>query len=315
MTTNQAPVDSVLLIGFGGPTQPEEIMPFLRKVVEGRGIPDDRLREVEEHYLAVGGRSPYNELTEKQRAGVERWLKNAGAPLPTYLGMRNWHPLLTDTVRVMHADGCRHAAGVILAPHRSAASWDRYRGDVQTAIEANDGQGPAVTYLEPWFDDPRFLLAGAERLAKAGNVSEEAWPEDLPVVFTAHSIPVAMAEDSSYVAEIQASCRGVADLVGVPDWELAYQSRSGSPRIPWLEPDVNDVLRRLAAEGTVEVVVQAIGFLCDHVEVLYDLDVEARQTATDHGLKLRRAGCVNDHPAFIAMLGERVRETVERTTP
>jgi ferrochelatase len=307
MTGDRGPVDAVLLIGYGGPEGPDEIMPFLRKVVEGRGIPDERLREVEKHYLAVGGRSPYNELAEKQRAAVQAWLESRSSRLPVYLGMRLWGPLLEDVVRTMKTDGHRHAVAVVMAPHRCEASWDRYLRAAEAATEAAGG-GPALTYLDPWYDEAGFLAAHAERLKECRKVPDDPWPEDLPVVFTAHSIPKAMAEQSSYVDEIHATCRGVAELLEIPDWELAYQSRSGPPQVPWLEPDVNDVLRRLSAGDTAEVVVQAIGFLCDHVEVLYDLDVEARETATQHGLKMRRAGCVNDHPEFIAMVGERVLE-------
>ncbi|MEO6461585.1 MAG: ferrochelatase, partial [Candidatus Eisenbacteria bacterium] len=164
--------------------------------------------------------------------------------------------------------------------------------------------GPAVSYLDAWFDHPRFLEANAQLLEEASGQARGAWPASLPILFTAHSIPTAMAGAGTYLADLDASCAGVARLLGVADWELCWQSRSGDPRTPWLEPDISDVLRRRAAAGTREVVVQAIGFLSDHVEVLYDLDHEARETADEIGLVLHRARCVNDHPEFIAMLGE-----------
>ena len=299
-------VDSVLFIGFGGPERPEQIMPFLRNVVFGRGIPDSRLAAVEQHYLDVGGRSPYNELTERLRAAVERHLRSRGVELPVYCGMRNWDPYLHDVIAQMNRDGRRHALGVILAPHRSEVSLERYKGDVACAIAGNDGVGPAMTYLEPWFDDPGFLEANAQLLEQAAGQSRGSWPADLPVLFTAHSIPSAMAEASPYVPDITASCEGVARLLRIKDWELCWQSRSGDPRTPWLEPDVNDVIRRRAAEGTRALVVQAIGFLSDHVEVLYDLDHEAKDTAAEAGVRLMRAACVNDHPEFVALLGERL---------
>lgn len=308
---NPTPIDSVLFIGFGGPTEPAHIMPFLRTVVFGRGVPDERLREVEHHYLDVGGRSPYNDQTEAQRAGVERWLRAHGIDLPLYVGMRNWDPHMKDTIARMNADGRRHALGVILAAHRSEVSWERYMGDVACAIAGNDGVGPAVTYLDPWFDQPRFLEANARLIEEAAGQRRGAWPADLPVLFTAHSIPTAMAEASPYVDDLLASCRGVAGLLGAADWELCWQSRSGDPRTPWLEPDVNDALRARAAAGTRELVVQAIGFLSDHVEVLYDLDHEARETAAGLGLTLHRARCVNDHPEFVAMLGELLAARLE----
>jgi ferrochelatase len=304
--------DSILFIGFGGPTEPAHILPFLRTVVFGRSVPEARLREVERHYLDVGGRSPYNELTERQRAGVERWLRAHGIGLPVYAGMRNWHPELKDTIARMNGDGRRHALGVILAAHRSEASWERYQADVACAVAGNGGIGPAVTYLDAFYDHPRFLEANAQLLEEASGQARGRWPAGLPVLFTAHSIPTAMADASPYVADLGASCAGVAHLLGVTDWELCWQSRSGDPRTPWLEPDVNDVIRRRAAAGAKELVVQAIGFLSDHVEVLYDLDHEAQATAAEAGVTLRRARCVNDHPEFIAMLGELLAQRLTR---
>ena len=296
--------DSVLLVGFGGPEKPEDIMPFLRNVVFGRGIPDERLRAVEHHYLDVGGRSPYNELTERQRAGIERALKARGIDLPVYCGMRNWDPYLERVIAQMNADGRRKTLGVILASHRSEVSWQRYQGDVACAIAGNQGVGPAMEWLDAWYEQPRFLEANAQRLEEATGRSRGHW--DLPILFTAHSIPSKMADESPYVSDLMKSCDGVARLLGASDWELCWQSRSGDPRTPWLEPDINDVLKRRHAEGVREVAVQAIGFLCDHVEVLYDLDVEARQTAQELGMTLHRAACVNDHPEFVTMVAELV---------
>jgi ferrochelatase len=300
------PVDAVLLIGFGGPTRPEEILPFLRRVVRGRGVSDERLLEVERHYREVGGRSPYNDLAERQRGALEAWLAAHGRPLPVFLGMRNWDPSLGDALRRLSADGRRHALAIVLAAHRSEASLDRYLGDVDRAVAESDGPAPRLTLLDPWFDHPGFLEANARRIEEGTGYRRGEWPAAVPVIFTAHSIPVRMAAASSYVGDVRASCTGVARLLGVSDWEAAWQSRSGDPRTPWLEPDVNEVLRRRAAEGVSEVVVHAIGFLTDHVEVLYDLDVEARRTCEQAGLRLRRTPCVNDHPEFIAALGERV---------
>ena len=294
--------DSVLMVGFGGPEKPADIMPFLRNVVAGRGVPDERLHAVEHHYLDVGGRSPYNELTERQRAGVENALKARGLDLPVYCGMRNWDPYLEDVIARMNAAGHQRSLGVILASHRSEVSWERYQGDVACAIAGNDGKGPTMEWLDPWFAQPRFLEANAQRLEQATGRVRGAW--DLPILFTAHSIPSKMADESPYVAELMASCEGVARLLGARDWELCWQSRSGDPRTPWLEPDVNDVLRRRASQR--EVAVQAIGFLCDHVEVLYDLDVEAKATAEELGMTLHRAACVNDHPEFVTMVAELV---------
>jgi ferrochelatase len=303
---HELPVDSVLLLGFGGPTRPEEILPFLRRVAEGRGIPEERLAEVEHHYLEVGGRSPYNEQTEQLRAALEAWLGAQGPGLPVYTGMRNWHPLLAETFRAMHADGRRRCVGVILAAHRSEASHPRYVADVARAAHEAGTPAPGLDLLPPWFDHPRFHAAVAARVEEGSPYRRGAWPAEVPLVFTAHSIPVRMAESSTYVSDVRRSCEGAARLLGVSAWRIAYQSRSGDPRTPWLEPDVNEALRDLAASGAREVVVQAIGFLSDHVEVLYDLDVEARGTAKALGLTMHRTPCVGAHPQFVALLGESI---------
>ena len=314
MTLSPAPVDSVLFVGFGGPTSPEQVMPFLRKVVEGRGIPDERLIEVAHHYDVVGGRSPYNDLTQRQAESLAEWLSIRGQPLPVYVGMRNWNPFLTETIARMLADGRRHAVAVILSAHRSETSWERYMRDVEEARRALGDIAPTVTYLPAWFEQKGYLEAAACRVEEVAGHRRGAWPADLPVVFTAHSIPARMAAACPYVEDLMASCRGVAAILGVREWQLAYQSRSGDPRSPWLEPDIRQVLEERAAAGAAEIVVQAIGFLCDHVEVLYDLDVEAARLCAELNVTLRRAPCVNAHPAFIEMLGEQILKAAESVT-
>lgn len=299
-------IDSVLLIGFGGPTRPEDILPFLKIVTCGRGVPEERLKDVEHHYLDVGGKSPYNERTEILRQALESWLTAQGHPLPIYTGMRNWNPFMPDTIHRMNSDGRKNCIGVILAAHRSEASWGRYKEDVRLAIVTNHGVGPAVHYTEAFYDQPRFLEANAQRIEEATGFTRGNWPDGVPILFTAHSIPSRMPGVEIYTSDLSASCRGVASLLGVADWELCFQSRSGSPRTPWLEPDINDALRTRAKAGTQELVVQAIGFLSDHVEVLFDLDIEARETSRELGVKMHRALCVNDHPEFVALLGEQI---------
>jgi ferrochelatase len=264
------------------------------------------VEEVAHHYEAVGGRSPYNELTSRQAEALQARLAQEGTPRPVYVGMRNWHPYLQDTIAGMQRDGRRRAVGVILAAHRSPSSDQQYRLNVERAREANGGAGPEVEYLEPWHMHPLFLEAQAARIEEATGHARGHWPAHVPLVFTAHSIPVSMAQVSRYAEEIQESAAGVALILGAKTWSVAYQSRSGDLRTPWLEPDVNDVIRELAAGGVRELAVVPIGFLCDHVEVLFDLDVETRQTAADHGVRFYRAGTVGDHPAFIRMLAELV---------
>ena len=300
-------IDSVLLVAFGGPMAPDEIRPFLEIVTRGRGIPPERLEEVAHHYEQMpGGRSPLTELTLAQARGLERALAEAGPALPVFVGMRNWHPFLHETLAEMARKGARRTLAVILSPLRTEASWDRYMQDVAEArVRVTDA--PEIGFAPPWFENTRFVAAVADRARAAFAevpADARAWT---PLVFTAHSVPMAMADASPYVSDLTAAARAVVRRLGHTRWSIAYQSRSGSPRQPWLEPDIADVLRRLAADGERHAVVVPIGFVCDHVEVLYDLDVEARRVAADAGLELHRAAAVNDHPEFVAMLADLVR--------
>jgi ferrochelatase len=300
-------VDSVLLIAFGGPTAPDEIRPFLELVTRGRRIPAERLDEVAHHYEKMpGGRSPLTALTFAQARGLERTLAERGPALPVFVGMRNWRPFLPETLAEMTARGAKRALGIILSAFRTEASWERYQQDVADARAGVEG-APGVVFAPPWFEHPGFVEAVADRVRAAFARIPAAERTRAPLVFTAHSVPVPMAAASPYVADFTAASGAVALRLGHERWTLAYQSRSGSPRDAWLEPDVGEALQRLAAEGARHVVVAPIGFVCDHVEVLYDLDVEARARAAERGLTMHRAAAVNDHPAFIAMLADLVR--------
>jgi ferrochelatase len=301
--------DAVLLIAFGGPTRPDEIRPFLENVTRGRHIPPARLDEVAHHYEQMpGGRSPLNELTRAQADALEVALAAEGPALPVYVGMRNWHPFLHETLAEMAARGHRRVIGVILSALRCEVSWDRYRDDVAAARARTPG-APDVEFGDPWFAHAGFLDAVAARARDAlaaVPAERRAWT---PLVFTAHSIPVAMADDAPYVAELTAVAHAVAGRLDHRRFSIAYQSRSGAPGDRWLEPDINDVIRSLGNDREQDVVVVPAGFVCDHVEVLYDLDVEARATADAAGVTLHRASAVNDHPDFIATLADVVRRT------
>jgi protoporphyrin/coproporphyrin ferrochelatase len=298
-------IDSVLLIAFGGPTAPSEIRPFLDNVTRGRAIPRGRLEEVAQHYEAMpGGRSPLKALTDAQAAGL---CARLGGSLRVYVGMRNWHPYLDETLAAMTRDGCRRALGVILSAFRCEASWERYMADVAAARD-RVAAAPEIVYAPPWFERPRFIDAVADRVRSTLDEIPDAERDRTPVVFTAHSIPRAMAEASPYVADFAAAATAVARRLGHARWLLAYQSRSGGPRDPWLEPDVNDTIRDLAKAGERRVLLAPIGFVADHVEVLYDLDTEARAVAAQHGVAYHRAAAVNDHPEFIEMLADLVNE-------
>jgi ferrochelatase len=303
-------VDSVLLIGFGGPERAEDIRPFLQSVTSGRDIPPERIEEVAHHYERIGGRSPLNELTFRQADGLRRTLTQNGFFQPVYVGMRNWHPFLHETLAQMGDEGCRRALGIILSTFQTDASWDRYISDVAVAREKVGPSAPEVLYAPAWTGHPLFIEAMADRVANALAQLAPGRLESVRLLFTAHSVPIAMADRSPYVAQLTAASRAVAEKVGCPRWSVAYQSRSGSPRQPWLEPDICDVLRELAKDGLRDVVAAPIGFVCDHVEVLYDLDVEAQGVAKDLGLCLHRSGTVSDHPRFIEMLAGLVREAL-----
>jgi ferrochelatase len=302
-----AVVDSVLLIAFGGPTKREEIRPFLEIVTRGRRIPGERIEEVARHYEQMpGARSPLNELTERQAEALRAALARAGLPLPVSVGMRNWHPFLHETLAAMAARGARRTLGIIMSSLRAEASWERYQQDVAEA-RAKVPNAPEVVYAPEWYTRPLFTEAvGARAAAALAEVPAErrAWT---PLIFTAHSIPVAMAEAGPYVVELTESADRVAQWLQHKRWSIAYQSRSGSPRDPWLEPDIGDVVRSLANDGERDVVVVPIGFVCDHVEMLYDLDVRARAIADERHMRFHRAAALNDHPKFIELLVDLVR--------
>ncbi len=297
--------DAVLLIAFGGPESPDEIRPFLERVTAGRRIPPARLEAVARHYQLIGGRSPLNELTRGQAAALRRRLARDGAALPVYVGMRNSRPFLDQTLAELAADGRRRVLGIILSAFRTEASWSRYISGVEAAREAVAGRAPVVDYAESWSHRPLFIQAVAERVADAVDRMPRG-SRNAPLVFTAHSIPRSMAEDSPYEDQFRNASQRVAERLGRSNWSLAYQSRSGDPRDPWLEPDVNETIEQLAGAGEKAVIVAPVGFVSDHVEVLYDLDVEARQRALGLGMHFYRAPAVNDHPLFIRMLADLV---------
>jgi len=304
-------VDSVLLIAFGGPERSEDIRPFLEIVTAGRRIPAERLEEVAHHYELIGGRSPLNDLTRRQADALGRALAQERIALPVHVGMRNWHPFLHETLAEMKDAGHRRALGIILSSLQTEASWERYAADVAAARDKVGPGAPEVIFAPAWSNHPLFIAAMAERVDEALSRVPPARRSAAAVVFTAHSVPVAMASGSPYAAQLEAAARSIAAQLDHSRWSVAYQSRSGSPRDPWLEPDIGAAIRDLARGGAADVVVAPIGFVCDHVEVLYDLDVEARAVAADVGMGFHRAASANDHPAFIAMLVDLVRQSAE----
>jgi ferrochelatase len=314
--------DAVLLIAFGGPQGPADIRPFLANVLRGRRVAPERVEEVAHHYELFGGVSPITKLTQLQADGLRKALAGRGQALPVYVGMRNWDPYLRDTLAQMSRDGVRRAVGVIAAAHRSYSSCTQYKENVADARRALRDAGlpdVQVTYVNDWYLSPGFIDANADQVLAAVQRLPSDVCRDSELVFTAHSIPVSMAQKYPYQAQLEASCLAVATEIArrasapqLPKWRLVFQSRSGRPEDPWLEPDVCDYLREAHGNGARGVVLCPIGFVCDHIEVLYDLDTEAADVARELGLPLARASAVNDHPRFVDALAEAVAETVTR---
>jgi len=309
------PFDAVLVISFGGPQGPADIRPFLANVLRGRRIPADRIEEVVGHYEHFGGVSPLTAITMRQADGLRVRLGAAGLDIPVFVGMRNWHPLLPDTLKQMADAGIRRAIGFVCAAQRSYSSCTQYKQNVFDA-RAEVVQGGlhdvGVTYVEDWHEHEGFIDANARHVQDALAALPEAVRARARLVFTAHSIPASMTGAARYQLQLQQSARRVAERAGRADWALVYQSRSGRPEDPWLGPDICEYLRDEHAKGLEAVVICPIGFVCDHIEVLYDLDYEAAHVCQELGLPMTRAAAVNDDAAFLDLMGDVVLRTWKR---
>jgi ferrochelatase len=303
--------DAILLVSFGGPDGPEEVMPFLENVLRGRNVPRERMLDVAGHYRHFGGRSPINDQNRALLAALRKVLAAQGPELPVYWGNRNWHPLLADTLRQMTADGVRRAFAFVTSAYSSYSGCRQYLEDLARACAAAGPGAPEVLKLRVFYNHPAFIETMAERVRAALERVPTERRAAAALAFTAHSVPMAMAETSRYVQQVEEACRLVAERVGDPAYRLVYQSRSGSPGQPWLAPDVLEYLRDLAAAGsTRDVVLAPIGFISDHMEVVYDLDTEARQLCEQLGLNMVRAETVGADPRFAAMIRELVLERI-----
>lgn len=308
---DDVPYDSVLLLGYGGPESMAEVRPFLNNILRGLPVPPERLEAVVHHYELIGGRSPLNALTARQASGLRTYLQEHGPALPVYVGMRFAKPHVFTAVRNLIRDGRRRTIAIVLAPYRSEPSFEKYQEAVREVLDAaGPEQAPAVEFVDPWFDQPFYALAQADQIRVALERIPSDRRHDARLIFTAHSIPLRVAAKCPYVAQIETACGNVSRALGGRAWQLAWQSRSGDPRTPWLEPDVNALLPEIRAQGASDVVLCPIGFVSDHVEVLYDLDIEAAKTCADLGLNMVRAASVNDHPVFIRALAELVKTRV-----
>lgn len=307
------PFDALLLVSFGGPEHPDDVVPFLENVTAGRGIPRERLEEVGQHYFLFGGKSPINELNLELLDALRKDFAAHGVDVPIYWGNRNWDPYLRDAAREMAADGVKRAACFVTSAYSSYSGCRQYREDL---YDAASGLQIELSRLRHYFNHPGFVGPFTE----ATKAELEAAPAGTHVIFVTHSIPTSMNDASGgpgremYVRQHESVASLVAEGAGAESWSLAYCSRSGSPHVPWLEPDINDHMEQLHEDGVESVIVVPIGFISDHMEVIYDLDTEGKATAEKLGLRYERVDTPGAHPAFVTMVRELLleRAAVER---
>ncbi len=303
--------DAILVVSFGGPESRDEVIPFLENVLRGRNVPRERLLAVAEHYYHFGGKSPINQQTRELIAALEGELGRNGPRLPVYWGNRNWHPLLADTLRQMKQEGIQHAVAFVTSAYSSYSGCRQYREDIARAQNEVGPGAPEVDKLRAFFNHPGFIDAIEERVHDALQSIPAGSQQNVQVAYTAHSIPISMANTSDYVRQLEEVRRLISARLGVSNDVLVYQSRSGIPGQPWLEPDVLDHLRSVKTNGLASAVVLApIGFISDHMEVLYDLDIEARDLCNSLALPMARAKTVGVHPKFIGMIRELILERI-----
>jgi protoporphyrin/coproporphyrin ferrochelatase len=301
-----ASYDAILVLSFGGPEKAEDVIPFLENVLRGRNVPRERMLTVAEHYHHFDGRSPINDHNRALIRALDAELARHGPRLPIYWGNRNWHPLLADTLRQMRDDGIRRALAFATSIFSSYSGCRQYLEDIERARAEIEG-APEIHKLRKFYNHPLFIEAQADEVRSALGGRPR------PIVFTAHSIPLTMAETSDYQKQIQEACRLVAEQVGINDWRLVYQSRSGPPSQPWLEPDIDSAVRGL--EPGAEIAVVPIGFVSDHIEIIYDLDIEVQAIARERGVNMVRAPTVGVHPKFIQMIRELIEERLGLREP
>jgi ferrochelatase len=310
-----SPYDSILIVSFGGPERREDVLPFLENVLRGKPVPKERMLEVAEHYYHFGGISPINRHVRELISALRAELDAAGIALPIYWGNRNWHPLLPHALREMARAGHQRALAYVTSAYSSYSGCRQYRENIEQARLAVGPSAPQVDKLRAFFNHPEFIAANVERVREAWSQLPADAQTAARIAFTAHSIPLSMASTSAYVEQLTETCRLIAEELALPAerWRLVYQSRSGRPQDPWLEPDIGDHLRSLKSAGVADVIVAPVGFLSDHIEVLYDLDEEARRIAEESGLRMIRAGTVGAHPRFVRMIRELIEERLRGT--
>lgn len=304
------PYDALLIVSFGGPECRDDVIPFLENVLRGKPVPRERLLEVAEHYYHFDGISPLNSQVRQLIADLRIELDRSGISLPIYWGNRNWRPMLTDTLRQMADQGIQRALAFFTSAYSSYSGCRQYRENIQQAQAEVGPKAPAVDKIRVFYNHPQFIAINADRVRQAINQLPPGSRDTAPIAFTAHSIPLGMANNCDYVNQLSETCRLIATDLGLPDdrWKLVYQSRSGRPSDPWLEPDILDHIRALHSSRVGSLVIAPIGFLSDHIEILFDLDEQARELCDDLGMAMSRAGTASSDPRFAAMIRELVQE-------
>lgn len=302
------PYDALLIVSFGGPEGMDDVIPFLENVLAGRNVPRHRLEAVAHHYERFGGVSPLNAQNRALADVLQTELAQNGLHLPIYLGNRNWHPFLADTLRQMAGDGVKKALAFFTSTYSSYSGCRQYRENIAAAQAEVGPNAPQIHKLRVFFNHPGFIEPNIENVRNALEQIAEDRRGETHIAFTAHSLPTAMAQKCEYQAQLLETARLVAEGVGHSNWQLVYQSRSGPPHQPWLEPDICDHLEALKARGVTDVIIAPIGFISDHMEVIYDLDTEAQQLSATLNLNVIRAATVGAHPRFVRMIRELIEE-------
>ena len=308
MDGSEQSYDAILLVSFGGPEGPDDVLPFLENVVRGKGVPKERLVKVVAHYDNFGGKSPINDHCRELLRALRTELDAKGIGLPLYWGNRNWHPMLADTIEQMRDAGVKRALAFVTSAYSSYSGCRQYLENIEEARAEVGQDAPVIDKLRVFYNHPGFIAATADKLRLAMNELREDRRDDAHIAFTAHSIPLGMSSGCEYVSQLEETCRLVAEEVGHPHWKLVFQSRSGPPQMAWLEPDICDHLEVLSDRGVGDIVIAPIGFLSDHVEVLWDLDTEASEKAQELGLTMVRAETVGIHSDYISMIVELIEE-------
>ena len=307
--------DALMVISFGGPEGMNDVIPFLENVLRGRNVPRERLLQVAKHYEFFGGVSPISEHNRQLITALKKELERKGPALPIYFGNRNWHPLLPDTLRQMRDDGIQNALAFVTSAYSSYSSCRQYLENIAEAQNIVGNEAPRVEKIRAFYNHPLFIEANAAQIQKALAKIPEPARGRAQLVFTAHSIPVSMAKNCDYEAQLGETSCLIANALGIKQWRLVFQSRSGLPAQPWLGPDICDYLRELHVEGITDVVVAPIGFVSDHMEIIYDLDTEAMALCRELGLNMFRAATAGTHPAFVEMVRELILERIDPQTP